>query len=124
MMPLCTTASRSVACGCALLSFGRPWVAQRVWPMPIVPCERLARELAFEVAAACLRRAGASRRRAFERGDAGRIIAAIFEALERIGEMHRDRLACQYADNSALRRGCPLLDTGRNHSPRQAFAPE
>ena len=37
MMPLCTTATRSVACGCALVSVGRPWVAQRVWPMPIVP---------------------------------------------------------------------------------------
>ena len=36
-MPLCTTASFSVACGCAFFSVGRPWVAQRVWPMPIVP---------------------------------------------------------------------------------------
>ena len=37
MMPLWTTASRLVACGWALVSLGRPWVAQRVWPMPIVP---------------------------------------------------------------------------------------
>ena len=39
MMPLCTTAMRPVAsvCGCALRSFGAPWVAQRVWPMPVVP---------------------------------------------------------------------------------------
>ena len=38
MMPLCTTAMRFCAsvCGCALVSFGSPWVAQRVWPMPIV----------------------------------------------------------------------------------------
>ena len=64
MMPLCTTASRSVACGCALVSFGRPWVAQRVWPMPIVAVERLARELLFQISAACPRRAGASARRA------------------------------------------------------------
>ena len=32
IMPLCTTASFSVACGCALFSVGRPCVAQRVVP--------------------------------------------------------------------------------------------
>jgi hypothetical protein len=37
MMPLWTTASFSVACGWAFLSFGLPWVAQRVWPMPMAP---------------------------------------------------------------------------------------
>ena len=37
MMPLCTTATLSVACGWALFSLGRPWVAQRVWPMPVAP---------------------------------------------------------------------------------------
>ena len=37
MMPLCTIATRSVAMGWALRSEGLPWVAQRVWPMPIVP---------------------------------------------------------------------------------------
>ena len=38
MMPLCTTAIRpSVSvCGWALTSFGSPWVAHLVWPMPIV----------------------------------------------------------------------------------------
>ena len=50
MMPLCTTASRSVACGWALVSFGSPCVAQRVWPMPIVPIERLRAQLGLEIA--------------------------------------------------------------------------
>src|SRR5690606_36823695 len=37
MMPLWTMATSLEKCGCALVSFGTPWVAQRVWPMPIVP---------------------------------------------------------------------------------------
>ena len=100
MMPLCTTASRSVACGWALLSVGRPWVAQRVWPMPIVPFERLAAQPAFEIAQLAF---GAPAREVavLERGDAGGIVAAIFEALERIDELHRDRLAPENADNPA-----------------------
>ena len=38
MMPLCTMAMRPSAsvCGWAFTSFGSPWVAHRVWPMPIV----------------------------------------------------------------------------------------
>ncbi len=37
MMPLCTTETRAVPCGCALPSVGAPCVAQRVWPIPVVP---------------------------------------------------------------------------------------
>src|SRR5207245_4708544 len=39
MIPLCTTAIASVQswCGCALVSFGAPWVAQRVCAIPIDP---------------------------------------------------------------------------------------
>ncbi len=38
MMPLWTTATRPALsrCGWALASVGAPWVAQRVWPMPVV----------------------------------------------------------------------------------------
>ncbi len=45
MMPLWTTATFSSAsrCGWALTSFGAPWVAQRVWAMPVVPAKRLGR---------------------------------------------------------------------------------
>ena len=37
-MPLTTMWTRlsSSKCGCALSSLTRPWVAQRVWPMPVV----------------------------------------------------------------------------------------
>ena len=40
MIPLWMTATlpSSLTCGCALASVGPPWVAQRVWPMPIVDC--------------------------------------------------------------------------------------
>jgi hypothetical protein len=37
MMPLWTSASTSVAWGWALAAVGAPWVAQRVWAMPVVP---------------------------------------------------------------------------------------
>jgi hypothetical protein len=37
MMPLCTTDTPFTRCGWAFSSEGRPWVAQRVWPMPTVP---------------------------------------------------------------------------------------
>ena len=38
MIPLCTSATRraSPVCGWAFTSFGAPWVAHRVWPMPVV----------------------------------------------------------------------------------------
>ena len=43
MMPLWTTATRPSASGCgwALTSLAGPWVAQRVWPMPTLPANRL-----------------------------------------------------------------------------------
>ena len=106
MMPLCTTATRSVACGCALLSLGLPCVAQRVWPMPILPASgsfasRLssACELAFGAAAAELA--------VIEGGDAGGVIAAVFEALERIDQVGRDRLAPENSDDPAHPSGWP-----------------
>ena len=39
MIPLWTSAIRSwqSVWGWALISVGAPWVAQRVWPIPIVP---------------------------------------------------------------------------------------
>jgi len=37
MMPLWTTATGPDVCGCALRSVGRPCVAHRVWPMPVLP---------------------------------------------------------------------------------------
>ena len=100
MMPLCTTASFSVACGCALFSVGLPWVAQRVWPMPIGAVQRLAVQPRLEIAELALG-APARQRAAFERGDAGGIVAAIFEALERIDKLPRHRLAAENSNNPA-----------------------
>ena len=100
MMPLCTTASRSVACGCALLSVGAPCVAQRVWPMPMVPLERLAVQPRLEIAQLAFG-AAARQRAVLERGDAGRIVAAIFEPLQRVDELPRHRLAAENPDNAA-----------------------
>ena len=39
MMPLWMTATRPLTsvCGWALRSVGPPWVAQRVWPIPVSP---------------------------------------------------------------------------------------
>ena len=63
-------------------------------------------QLAFGAAAAELA--------AFERGDAGGVIAAIFEALQRIDDERRDR-------------PCPTIPTiphkvASNPSPRRAYA--
>ena len=105
MMPLCTTASFSVACGCALFSVGRPCVAQRVWPMPIVPASGSRARRGFEVFQLAF---GAPPREhaVFERGDARGIVAAIFEALERIDQLRRSRLAADDSDNAAHPCGC------------------
>ena len=106
MMPLCTTASFSVACGWALFSVGLPWVAQRVWPMPMVPLQRLAVQPRLEIAELALG-APARQRAVLERGDAGGIVAAIFEALERVDELPRHRLTAENSNNPAQGRLSP-----------------
>ena len=102
MMPLWTMATRSVACGCAFDSVGAPCVAQRVWPMPAVPASGSAFSRASRLASL-----PPARRRVelpvLERGDAGGIVAAIFEPLQRIDDQRRDRLAAQNADDAAHR---------------------
>jgi Transposase IS116/IS110/IS902 family len=89
----------SVAWGCALPSVGRPWVAQRVWPMPIVPVSGSRTSLASR-----LRSLPSARRRklsAFQRGNASGVVAPIFEPLERVDKQARDRLTPENAYNSA-----------------------
>ena len=83
-----------------MLSVGLPCVAQRVWPMPVVPFERLGfqpllqiHQLAFGAAALDLL--------AFKRGDARGIVAAIFKTFERIHQLLCNRLAPENADNPA-----------------------
>ena len=62
--------------------------------------ERIAMELGFEVAKLAL---GATPRQptVLQRRHAGGIVAAVFEALERIDQLHRDRLVAEDADNPA-----------------------
>ena len=68
--------------------------------MPIVPDERLARELQFQILELAL---GAPSRQGavLERGDAGGIVAAVFEALERVDQLRCDRLTADDSDNAA-----------------------
>ena len=64
------------------------------------PGERLAREFLFQILQLAF---GAAPRQhaVLERGDAGGIIAAVFEALERIDQERRDRFAADDFDNAA-----------------------
>ena len=100
MMPLCTTASRAVAWGWALFSVGRPWVAQRVWPMPTNPVQGLLGEASLQIAKLAL--GAAALEAAFLEGrDPRGIIAAVFEALQRFHEPAGDRFASNDADDPA-----------------------
>ena len=62
--------------------------------------ERLAREFLFQISELALG-APAREHAVLEGGDAGGIIAAVFEALERIDQQRRDRLAADDSDNAA-----------------------
>ena len=68
--------------------------------MPIAPLSGAGGELRLEVPELAL---GASPREppVLERRDAGGIVAAVFEPLERIDELRRRRLGADYADNAA-----------------------
>ena len=57
MIPLWTTATSPLVsvCGCAFTSLAGPWVAQRVWPIPARPENRLGRSSAsWRTRPACL----------------------------------------------------------------------
>ena len=62
--------------------------------------QRLARELLFQILELAFG-APARQHAMLERGDAGGIVAAIFEALERVDKQRRDRLAADDPDNAA-----------------------
>src|ERR671938_352107 len=98
MMPLCTTATLSVAIGCAFFSIGWPCVAQRVWPMPIVPRtgSRSRRATRFDI----FPRGGGALEGALDGGgDPRRIVAAIFEPLEARDQLVRDRFLRDDSDD-------------------------
>ena len=105
MMPLCTTETSSVICGWALASIGLPWVAQRVWPMPVAPVQRLALEQLLEIAQLAFG-APPPEMAVLDGGDAGGIVAAIFEPLQRVDQLFGDRPFAEDANDAAHR---PLL---------------
>ena len=100
MMPLCTIATRSVAIGWALRSDGLPWVAQRVWPMPIVPGQRLRAEPRLEVDQLALGPAAVDVA-VDQGGDARRVVAAIFQPLQRLDQQGRDGGLADDSDDAA-----------------------
>ena len=69
-------------------------------PDPVWPAERFGIQPLFEILQLALG-AAALEVTAFQRGDAGGIIAAIFKPLEWIHQLLRDRSASQNADNAA-----------------------
>ena len=102
MIPLWTTTSDAVAVGVgwAFSSEGRPWVAQRVWPMPS-DARRAA--LAQHRLRAILMPAGARRtssRACAEDRDARRVVAAILEPLQALDDDADRALVPDVADDS------------------------
>ena len=87
-------------CGCALPTVGAPWVAQRVWAMPVMPCSGSAAELAREIVELALRPPPLELA-VIDRADAGGIIAAIFEPLEPVEQPLRDVAFADDPDNPA-----------------------
>ena len=85
MMPLWMTASlsSSARCGCALASVGPPCVAQRVWPMPVVPSAsgddvRSSRRMPSLPARLRMPEVAVG----VDHGDAGGVVAAVLEPRE------------------------------------------
>ena len=118
-MPLWTTTRRPVQSrwGWAFSSVGRPWVAQRVWPMPKVPWMGSLCEDVFEVAELA---GGAAELEAVAiaaDGDAGGVVAAIFEAAESFNDDGDDfRTVADVTDDAAHRVLGYLRDSGRDES--------
>ncbi len=78
-------------CGWALRSEGTPWVAQRVWAMPVVAWVLGRGGFEFGDAAD---RADAFDAGSADDGEAGRVIAAVFELLQAFDE-DGDDVACR-----------------------------
>jgi hypothetical protein len=82
-MPLCTTTTRPfmLTWGWALRWLGLPCVAQRVWPMPMCPCQRRVTQHGLKVLQ--LAHIATDRNAAILRQHrkAGRVIAAILQPL-------------------------------------------
>ena len=87
MMPLWTTAIEPETCGWALRSLGTPWVAQRVWAMPVTDAGVGRGGFEFGNAAD---RADALDAVIRDDGQPGRVIAPVFELLQAFDENGND----------------------------------
>ena len=112
-MPLWTTTSEpeQSVCGCAFSSDGRPWVAQRVWPMPSVPATGLLTQDRLEV----LHAAGGAadlERPVLQDGHARGVVAAVLELLQAVDDDADRALLTDVADDSTHRSAFLLLPGG------------
>ena len=73
-------------CGWAFSSVGRPWVAQRVWPMPQCPVSGLAAPAPPRGSTSLPAQRRLSSCAAAHDGHAGRVVAAVLEAPEALHE--------------------------------------
>jgi hypothetical protein len=79
---------------------GAPWVAQRVWAMPVKPCRCRFLDLLFEVGHA--RGAARARQAAIDvQGNAAGIVATVFEALQAFDQDRGDVALGYCSDDTA-----------------------
>ena len=103
MMPLWMTVISPVQsrCGWALRSFGRPWVAQRVWARPIAACGVRSAMAVWRLTSLPARFSTNSVARVVDERDAGRVVAAVLEALEPLDEDRARLPGTRVADDAA-----------------------
>ena len=103
-------------CGWALRSFGAPWVAHRVWPMPVVPAIVRVGEFLVEVLdpAGLLR--DLQRAVAADDRDPGRVVAAVLQAAQALDDDVERRPGADVADDAAHDRGVYGLASSRTGS--------
>ena len=105
MIPLWTTAILPVAsrCGWALRSVGRPWVAQRVWPRPVLPGEGRGvgfGERGLQVGQPARPAAHRQPAMSVEQRDARRVVAAVLHPAQRVDDDVAGRTLPDVADDS------------------------
>ena len=108
MMPLWTTATRPAACGVGVGLAGLTMRGPAGVPMPTVPLTGAPGNQAFELDELALGPAKLDQA-VGERREAGRIVAAIFEAPQPVEDVRRRLIRARDTDDSAHSSGTPLL---------------
>ena len=126
MIPLWMTVISPVQswCGWALRSFGRPWVAQRVWARPIAACGRPVGDRRLEVGQLAGLLLDEQVAVVVDQRDAGRVVAAVLEALEALDEDGARLPRTRVADDAAHARCSPIWASRyRRHTEPAPAAP-